>query len=116
MMNKMRKLLITPHLQPGPTSLEYVVTTINSWLCLLPRLFLCIWMHVYICADKHVLFGKIFCFYTNGVTFVFKIALFVFMHLTIGLGNLSTSIYTHIDIILYKLLNCFPLRGATVNY
>lgn len=97
MMSKMRKLLITPHLQPGPTSLGYVVTTINCWMCPRPHFFLCIWMHVYICAQKHVLFGKIFCFYTNGVTFVFKIALFVlFIYNRFGKSlHVCTHTYRH---------------------
>lgn len=87
----MRKLLIIPHLHPEPTSIGYVVTTIGGWDGSPPKL-LPLYLNVYICfvLEKYFFFAKWhhICFQNSFVCFI---------HLTIGLGNLSKSVHRGTD-------------------
>lgn len=74
MMNKMRKLLIIPHLHPEPASLPS--GNCHQWIgCVSSHAFSFVFECVCTCINVFH-FGKIFCFYINGVTFVCRIPLF----------------------------------------
>lgn len=75
MMNKMRKLIIIPHLHPEPTSLSS--GNHHQWVgCVSAQVFSFVFECTYIYIDINMFnFGKIFYFYTNGVTFVCRITL-----------------------------------------